>query len=67
VKPDAARFDEDLGEFVLPYLAVRSARDPRGTLLEFLESTFSAASSLADWDGRLTCPTGNKGVPRRVE
>ncbi|WP_374406398.1 DUF5996 family protein [Pelagerythrobacter sp.] len=66
VKPAAARFDKDLGEFVLPYEAVRSAADPRAALLEFLESTFAAAATLADWDDGLTCAMGRKGQPRSI-
>ena len=49
VTPDAAHYDTDLGEFVLPYEAVRTAPDPDEYLLEFLSSTFDAARSLADW------------------
>ena len=65
--PGAARFDRDLGEFVLPYEAVRTAQDPRETLLGFLESTFRASSSLAGWDEHLVCAIGRKGVPRAIE
>lgn len=50
VRPDGASFDEDLGEFVLPYEAVRTADDPEAYLLEFLQSTYEAAAELADWD-----------------
>ncbi|WEK48046.1 MAG: DUF5996 family protein [Candidatus Andeanibacterium colombiense] len=66
VQPDAARFDRALGEFVLTYEAVRSSPDPRQTLLEFLQSTFENAATLADWDDGLTCAIGRKGIPRRV-
>jgi hypothetical protein len=50
VRPDAARFDETLGEFLLPYEAVRTAPDPDAFLLEFLRSTYVAAAELAQWD-----------------
>ena len=50
VRPDAAYWVGDLGEFVLPYEAVRQAKDPDATLLDFLQTTFDAAASLADWD-----------------
>ncbi len=50
VRPDAAYYHADLGEFVLPYSAVRSAADPDATLLTFLESTYTAAADLSDWD-----------------
>jgi hypothetical protein len=43
VQPAAARWSTDLGLFILPYEAVRSAADPRRALLEFFESTYDAA------------------------
>ncbi|MFI4964094.1 MAG: DUF5996 family protein [Caulobacterales bacterium] len=49
VRPAAARFDPALGEFVLPYAAVRAARDPDATLLDFFQSTYEAAADLAHW------------------
>lgn len=52
VRPDAARWDE-LGEFVLPYTAVRTAPDPDAALLEFLQSTYEAAAETAGWDREL--------------
>jgi len=42
----------ELGEFVLPYRAVRMAGDPDSCLLEFLASSYDAASSLAAWPER---------------
>ena len=50
VEPDAAFWLGDLGEFVLPYEAVRTSDDPDATLTAFLESTYGAAADLADWD-----------------
>jgi len=50
VSPSAAHFDDTLGEFVLPYEAVRTASDPEGELMSFLQSTYSAAAELALWD-----------------
>jgi hypothetical protein len=35
---------------VLPYEAVRSARDPRATLLAFCQSAYEAGARLAGWD-----------------
>jgi Family of unknown function (DUF5996) len=45
-----ATFDEALGEFVLPYTAVREADDPDAVLLEFLQSTYDVAADLGGWD-----------------
>ena len=50
VRPAAARFDPALGEFVLPYAAVRAAADPEDVLLEFLQSTYEAAAERGGWD-----------------
>jgi hypothetical protein len=50
VQPNAAFFHQDLGEFVLPYDAVRMAEDPDQTLLSFLQSTYDAAADSARWD-----------------
>jgi hypothetical protein len=44
------RFDETLGEYVLPYAEVRAAPDPAATLGAFLSSTYQAAADLAAWD-----------------
>jgi hypothetical protein len=67
VKPEAARFDKNLGEFLLPYDAVRNANDPDAMLLDFLQSTYEAAADLGRWDrAALECEEGRPGVPRRV-
>lgn len=50
VRPEQAYFDETLGEFVLPYTAVRESADPDALLLEFLQSTYEAAADLGSWD-----------------
>ncbi len=67
VKPDAAFFSEAVGEFILPYDAVRTATDPDQALLEFLQSTYEAAASAAKWDrDALECAPGQPGVVRQV-
>lgn len=50
VSPAAAAYDADLGEFLLPYDAVRTAADPEAALLAFLQSTYEAAADRAGWD-----------------
>jgi hypothetical protein len=50
VRPRAARYDGGLREWVLPYDAVRTAADPDGDLLEFLQSTYEAAANLGGWN-----------------
>ena len=64
VEPSDAFFSKELGEFILPYDAVRSARKPEQALLSFLESTYAAAADLAQWDrAALECELG---APRKV-
>jgi uncharacterized protein DUF5996 len=46
----AASYNKDLGQFILPYDAVRQARDPDALLLGFLQETYAAAADLAKWD-----------------
>ena len=48
--PTAASYEASLGEFVLPYTAVREAEDPDAALLAFFQSTYAAAADLAGWD-----------------
>ena len=67
VKPDAAFFSEALGEFILPYDAVRTAADPDKALLDFLQSTYEAAAISAKWDrDALECGPGQPGVVRQT-
>jgi len=63
-KPEAAFWSKDLGEFILPYDAVRTAQEPERALMDFLQSTYAAAADLAKWDrAALECGLGE---PRRV-
>lgn len=50
VRPEAARWSEALGEFVLPYEMVRTAEDPDEVILAFCRSTWDAAATLGGWD-----------------
>jgi len=50
VAPSSAYFDAGLGEFLLPYTAVREADDPDAVLLDFLQSTYEIAADLGGWD-----------------
>jgi Family of unknown function (DUF5996) len=59
-----AYFDGKLGEFILPYDAVRVAASPDTLLLDFLSTTYAAAAEASGWDrAALECPLG---VPGRV-
>src|SRR6266480_571788 len=67
VRPEQAFFSKQLGEFILPYDAVRTAPDPEGALMEFLQSTYQAAADLGHWDrAALECAPGEVGRPRVV-
>lgn len=67
VEPDAARWDGDLREFLLPYDAVRRAEDPEAMLLAFLQSTYAAAADLGGWArAALDCALQRPRVPRAV-
>jgi len=45
-----AFYDEGLGQFILPYDAVRQSSDPDALLLGFLQQTYEAAADLGKWD-----------------
>ncbi|MDB5703268.1 MAG: hypothetical protein JWN66_384 [Sphingomonas bacterium] len=67
VEPVAAAYDTVMGEFLLPYDAVRTAADPDAALLAFCRSTYDAAADLGNWDrASLECPLGRPRVPRAV-
>jgi hypothetical protein len=62
--PAGARFEPALGEFIVPYDAVRTAPDPDALLLDFLSATYAAAADAGGWDrAALECAIG---VPARV-
>ena len=67
VQPAEAFYSKELGEFILPYDAVRMARELEAALMVFLQSTYQAAADLGKWDRRdLECGLGEKGKPRPV-
>jgi hypothetical protein len=50
VRPAQAFYEAKIGEFLLPYDAVRNSADPAGALTEFFQSTYEAAANLGTWD-----------------
>ena len=65
VEPEAARWDADLGEFLLPYEAVRTAGDPEAALMAFLRSSYAAAAERGGFDREgLDAPLGEPGRVR---
>ncbi|MCL1469186.1 DUF5996 family protein [Argonema antarcticum] len=50
VQPKEAFYSLDMGEFILPYEAVRQADDPDAALLAFFQTTYEAAANSGNWD-----------------
>ncbi len=50
VEPAAAYYHAEMGEFILPYDAVRTAPDPADALRAFIRSTYEAGATLGGWD-----------------
>ncbi len=49
-RPEATYYDQDLGQFILPYDAVRQAASPDACVMDYLTSTYAAAADLGHWD-----------------
>ena len=50
VRPQAAFFHQELGEFILPYEAVRTSKSPEEDVRAFVDSTYERGAELAKWD-----------------
>ncbi|HEX5961899.1 MAG TPA: DUF5996 family protein [Rhodanobacteraceae bacterium] len=50
VLPSEAFYHRELGEFILPYEAVRQADSPDAMIRAFIDSTYDRAADLAHWD-----------------
>lgn len=50
VRPDAAFYQKQLGEFILMYEDVRKAESPSASLLDFCQSTYEAGAGFGNWD-----------------
>jgi hypothetical protein len=53
LEPDAARWESELGEYVLDWDDVRTSADPHGDALEFFRSAFRHACAVCEWDPAL--------------
>lgn len=53
IKPDAARWDDKMGLFILDYEDVRNSANPNEYLLSFFESAYSTEAKLANWETKL--------------
>jgi hypothetical protein len=61
--PPAARWDTDLGEYILDWDDVRAAADPRATALEFARSAFRQACAACAWDPALAASAEGNPPP----
>ena len=50
MKPGAAFYNKQLGEYLLMYDDVRRATSPKDALMQFLQTTYDAAAILGKWD-----------------
>jgi hypothetical protein len=62
--PEAARWDDGLGEYVLDWDDVRAAPDPHSYALEFARSAFQHACLVCGWDKTLAASA--EGTPPPV-
>jgi hypothetical protein len=52
IQPSEAFYHKDISEFLLPYEVVRTSNSHDQVLLDFLQSTYEAAATCANWDRR---------------
>jgi len=65
LSPAAARWDENLGEFILDWDDVRTAQDPRAAAVEFAHSAFRQGCLTCGWDADLLGSTEGNPPPVR--
>ncbi len=64
IAADGAGWNAALGEFLLPYEAVRASDAPEEAVMGFLDSTWRAAAALLDWPGGLETGEATGHPPR---
>jgi hypothetical protein len=50
IQPAAAYYHRDMGEFLLPYEAVRTSDSPEREIQAFIDSTYERGATLGAWD-----------------
>jgi hypothetical protein len=66
ILPAEAFYDTRLGEYLLPYDAVRRAADPDGAVRDFFQTTYQAGADLGRWDRSiLEAKLGEERPPSR--
>ena len=63
LSPAAARWDDQLGEYLLDWADVRTAPDPRAAALDFARSAFRHACLVCDWEPALANSAEGKPPP----
>jgi hypothetical protein len=53
ILPSAASWNQEIGEFLLPYDDIWTASSPAQDLLAFLRSTYEVGATLAGWESRI--------------
>ena len=65
LSPAAARWDGELGEYLLDWEEVRTAADPHALALDFARSAFEHACLVCDWDPALSGSARGSPPPLR--
>jgi hypothetical protein len=65
MRPDAAHWDTQLGEYLLDWDAVRESPEPRALALEFARSAFRHGCAVCDWDPALAASAESVPPPIR--
>ncbi|HEY0392586.1 MAG TPA: DUF5996 family protein [Solirubrobacterales bacterium] len=63
LSPSVARWDGDLGEYLLDWDDVRTSADPHGLALEFARSAFRHACIVCEWDQGLAASAEGEPPP----
>jgi hypothetical protein len=65
LEPAAARWEPELGEFVLDWADVRAADDPHAEAVRFARSAFAHGCVLCEWDPTLSASAEGQPPPLR--
>ena len=63
VRPDPARWDATLGEYILDWDDIHAGPDPRAAALEFARSVFRHACTVCEWDPALAASAEGTPAP----
>jgi len=67
IRPEAAAYSREMGEFILKYDDVRGADDPARLIRAFFDSAYEAAADLAGWDRAALERPGGWTAPRHAK